>query len=131
MLTRAASTAPDTTVFRNGTVLSVDAAFSEHQALAIRDGKVLALGTEEAVKAAAGRGHRVVDLDGRVVMPGFIEPHMHFVLLAGLGHLRDVGPFQNPTFESALEALSEVAKDAASAGAEEWVMARQFDPIML
>lgn len=131
MLTRAASTAPDTTVFHNGTVLSVDAAFSEHQALAIRDGKVLALGTEEAVKAAAGRGHRVVDLDGRVVMPGFIEPHMHFVLLAGLGHLRDVGPFQNPTFESALEALSEVAKEAASAGAEEWVMARQFDPIML
>ena len=54
--------------------------------------------------AAAGRGARTVDLGGRVVLPGFVEPHMHFALLAGLGHLADIGPFQRATFDGALEA---------------------------
>ena len=117
-----------TTVFVNGTVLPVDAAFTEHEALAISGNRVLAVGSREDVVAAAGRGATTVDLAGRVVLPGFIEPHMHFALLAGLGHLEDIGPFKQPTFDDALNALREIA---AAAGPDEWVMARQFDPIML
>jgi len=118
----------ETIVFRNGVVLPVDAAFSEHTALAIRGNRVLAVGSNEAVASAAGSGARVIDLAGRTVLPGFIEPHMHFLLLAGLGHLHDVGPFQRPTFDDALEALREVRERT---GADEWVMGRQFDPILL
>ncbi len=117
-----------TIVFRNGTVLPVDAAFSEYTALAIRDGRILAVGSDDDVLALAGRGASSVDLDGRVVLPGFIEPHMHFALMAGLGHLPDIGPFEYPTFESALAALT---KAAAAAGPDDWVMGRQFDPILL
>jgi predicted amidohydrolase YtcJ len=116
------------TVFVNGTILPVDAAFSEHEALAISGNRILAVGNRDDVIAAAGRGATTVDLAGRIVMPGFIEPHMHFALLAGLGHLEDVGPFRQPTFDDALDALREIA---AAAGPDEWVMARQFDPIML
>jgi predicted amidohydrolase YtcJ len=119
------------TVFSNGVVLPVDAAFSEHRALAIRNGKVLVVGSEEAVLAAAGPGAEVVDLDGRVVLPGFIEPHMHFALMAGLGHLADIGPFQRPTFDEALDAVRQIRDVAAATGPDEWVMARQFDPILL
>jgi len=118
----------DTTVFVNGKVLPVDAAFSEHEALAISGNKILAVGKRDDVLAAAGRGARTVDLAGRVVLPGFIEPHMHFALMAGLGHLEDIGPFQQPTFEGALNALRQIN---ASAGPDEWAMARQFDPILL
>ena len=120
--------ASDVTVFVNGTILPVDAAFTEHAALAIAGNKVLAAGSRDEVLAAAGRGARTVDLAGRVVLPGFIEPHMHFALLAGLGHLEDIGPFRQPTFDDALDALRGIA---AAAGPDEWVMARQFDPIML
>jgi predicted amidohydrolase YtcJ len=117
-----------TTVFVNGTVLPVDAAFSEHEALAISGNRILAVGGRDDVVAAAGRGARTVDMAGRVVMPGFIEPHMHFALMAGLGHLEDIGPFRQPTFDDALNALREIA---AAAGPDEWVMGRQFDPILL
>jgi predicted amidohydrolase YtcJ len=123
--------ASDTFVFRNGIVLPVDAGFSQHQALAIRGNQVLAVGSNDAVMAAAGANPRIIELDGRTVMPGFVEPHMHFALMAGLGHLRDVGPFQEPTFEDALNAIREIRQVAASAGADEWVMGRQFDPILL
>ncbi len=117
-----------TTVFLNGTVLPVDAPFSEREALAISGNRILAVGSRDEVLAAAGRGATTVDLAGRVVLPGFIEPHMHFALLAGLGHLEDVGPFTQPTFESALNALGDIA---TAAGPDEWVMGRQFDPILL
>jgi predicted amidohydrolase YtcJ len=109
-------------------VLPVDAGFSAHEALAISGNRILAVGSREDVLAAAGRGAKAIDLDGRVVLPGFIEPHMHFALMAGLGNLEDVGPFQRATFESALEALQAIA---AGSGADDWVMARQFDPILL
>jgi predicted amidohydrolase YtcJ len=114
--------------FVNGTVLPVDAAFSEHAAFAIAGNKILAVGSREDVLAAAGRGARTVDLAGRVVLPGFIEPHMHFALMAGLGHIEDIGPFRQPTFDDALEALRRIA---AAAGPDEWIMGRQFDPILL
>ena len=54
----------------NGTVLSVDAAFSEHAAFAISGNQNLAVGGREDVLAAAGRGARTIDLAGRVVLPG-------------------------------------------------------------
>jgi predicted amidohydrolase YtcJ len=72
----------DTTVFLNGTVLPVDAAFSEHEALAISGNRILAVGKRDEVLAAAGRRARTIDLDGRVVLPGFVEPHMHFAYAA-------------------------------------------------
>ena len=120
-----------TLVFHNGVVLPVDPAFSQHPALAIRDNRVLAVGDLDTVRAAAGRGAREIDLDGRTVLPGFIEPHMHFALMAGLGHLPDIGPFQQPTFDDALDAIAEIRDLAARAGPDEWVMGRQFDPILL
>ena len=46
------------TVFENGTILPVDAAFSEHEALAISGKQILAVGSRESVLAAAGRGAR-------------------------------------------------------------------------
>jgi predicted amidohydrolase YtcJ len=125
--TAPASPPSETTIFVNGTVLPVDAAFTEHSALAIRDGRILAVGDREYVSELAGRNAAEVDLDGRTVLPGFIEPHMHFALMAGLGHLQDIGPFQRATFEDALEAIREIRDTSA----DDWVMARQFDPILL
>ncbi|MDJ0789301.1 MAG: amidohydrolase [Myxococcota bacterium] len=121
----------DATVFRGGVVLPVDAGFSEHSALLIRGNLVERVGSDEEVLAAAGAGARVVDLDGRTVLPGFIEPHMHFLLLAGLGHLEDIGAFERPTFEDTLAALREIRDAAAATGPDAWVMGRQFDPIQL
>ena len=116
------------TVFENGVILTVDAGFSEHEALAIAGNRILAVGSRDEVLAAAGRGATMIDLAGRVVLPGFIEPHMHFALMAGLGFVEDIGPFRQPTFRDALDALRRIA---AAAGPDEWVMGRQFDPILL
>jgi len=116
------------TVFHGGTVLPVDSDFSQHAALAINGNRILAVGSVDEVMAAAGNGARTIDLQGRTVLPGFIEPHMHFSLLAGFGGYPDIGAFNYPTFEGALAALREAA---ANTPRGEWIMARQFDPVLL
>jgi predicted amidohydrolase YtcJ len=72
---------PDT-VLINGKILTVDAQFSIRQALAVRDGRILAVGTNTEARKAAGPGAKVIDLHGRTVIPGLIDSHMHAIRAA-------------------------------------------------
>ena len=114
-----------TTVLTGATVLPVDAAFSEQEAVAVRDGLIVAVGGEDEVLAVAGPDARRADRPGAVILPGFVEPHAHLLPSALFGPWADVGPFRFPTVDGALAHLSELA---AAAGPDEWVLARQFDP---
>ncbi|MBA2304790.1 MAG: amidohydrolase family protein [Acidobacteria bacterium] len=60
-------------VLVNGQVLTVDKAFTVAQAVAVRDGKILAVGRTDDIRRLAGPATRVVDLAGRSVVPGFID----------------------------------------------------------
>ncbi len=74
-------------ILRGGAVYTVDAARSWAQAVAVRDGSIVAAGTDEQVAVLAGPGTRLVDLAGRMVLPGFIDAHVH-ASAAGLERLR-------------------------------------------
>jgi len=65
------------TLLLNGKVLTVDDQFSTREALAIREGKIMALGSSAEMKKLAGPKSRVIDLQGRTVIPGMIDNHMH------------------------------------------------------
>jgi imidazolonepropionase-like amidohydrolase len=67
------------TVFSGGTILTVDGRFSEAEAVAIRGSRILAVGAADAVRDAAGPGATRVDLAGRTLLPGFVDPHTHAV----------------------------------------------------
>jgi predicted amidohydrolase YtcJ len=77
----AAAQAPDT-VLVNGKILTVDAQFSTREALAIRDGKILAVGSSADMRRLAGPRSRVIDLQGRTVIPGLIDSHLHAIRAA-------------------------------------------------
>ena len=70
------------TVFFNGKVLTVDEQFTIAQAIAIRDGKILAVGDTSRILGMAGPNTRRVDLQGRTVTPGFIDTHLHQAWIA-------------------------------------------------
>ncbi len=113
------------TVFRNAVVLPVDDAFSQASAIAVRGDRIVAVGTDDDVRAAAGTDAFLVDADGATILPGFIEPHAHVLPTALLGGLHDIGPFRFPTVAGALDHLRSLVPDVPRG---HWLAARQFDP---
>jgi predicted amidohydrolase YtcJ len=75
--TAGAATPPADTLYRNGIVYTVDATDSVHQALAVRAGRIVYVGTNAGAARLAGKATKIVDLHGRMVMPGLIDAHMH------------------------------------------------------
>ena len=76
-----------TIVFRNGPVFRADAGRSWATAVAVRDGTVVAVGGDEEVAAYLRDADEVVDLDGRLLLPGFVDAHVHPVM-GGLERMR-------------------------------------------
>lgn len=64
-------------VLFNGKISTLDPKDSVAQAIAIRDGEVLAVGASAAMRKLAGRDTQVLDLEGRRVTPGLIDGHLH------------------------------------------------------
>ena len=71
-------------VFHGGKVITIDEKNSRAQGVAVKDGKILRVGTDDEVRQAIGKRTRVWDLKGMTVVPGFIESHNH-TLMFGLG----------------------------------------------
>ncbi|WP_332878413.1 amidohydrolase [Massilia sp. S19_KUP03_FR1] len=68
---------PADALYRNGIIYTVDARDSVHQALAVRAGRIVYVGDDAGAARLAGKGTRVIDLHGRMLMPGLIDAHMH------------------------------------------------------
>jgi predicted amidohydrolase YtcJ len=73
----AAAAASADLAYRNGHVYTVDAKDSVQQALAILDGRIVYVGSDAGLDAYIGPRTQVVDLRGRMVMPGLVDGHMH------------------------------------------------------
>ena len=64
-------------ILHNGKVVTVDPAFAIHQAMAIHGEKILQVGSNAAILKLKGKATRLVDLQGKLVLPGFIDSHVH------------------------------------------------------
>ena len=73
-------------VIRNANIITMDPRQPRAQALAIQQGKFVAVGSDDDMTTLAGPGTRVLDLRGKTVLPGFIDAHIH-VLNSGIRHV--------------------------------------------
>lgn len=71
------------TIYMGGPVLTMNDAMPVAEAVAVSDGRILAVGDLADVRAHQGEATRVVDLDGRALLPGFVDSHGH-VIMGGL-----------------------------------------------
>ena len=67
------------TIFSGGDILTMNDATRSAAALAVKDGRILAVGAEADVLAKRGPSTRMVDLGGRTMLPGFVDGHSHFI----------------------------------------------------
>ncbi len=73
---------PADTIFVGGKIITVDAGDQVAEALAISGDRVVAVGSDEGIRAYRGSETEVVDLDGKTVIPGITETHVHSMYVA-------------------------------------------------
>lgn len=109
--------APDLILY-NGRISTVDADNSTVEAIAIRDGKIIATGRNGSVKALAKKATRVVHLNGRRVLPGLIDGHLHGIRNAYHCFTQTV---RQDLVTSRAQALGAYAAKAAALPAGRWI----------
>jgi predicted amidohydrolase YtcJ len=115
----AAESAPADLVLRGGRIATLDPARPEAAALAARDGRLVAIGSDADVAPYVGPSTRVVELAGRRAVPGLIESHAHF---AGLGHAASI--LKLAPLASWDEIVAAVAAAARATPDGEWILGR-------
>ncbi len=113
---------PADVVLVNGTVFTMDPLKPRADAVAVRDGRIAAVGTREDVTSLVGPATRIIDLAGRSVSPGLTDGHCH---LYGLGKALEILSLRG--LGSAKEAAALVGKEAAARPAGEWIEGRGWD----
>jgi predicted amidohydrolase YtcJ len=112
-------TPPADLVLRNGRLVTVDPARPEAQALAARGDTIVAVGAERDVARFVGPATRVIDLGGRLAIPGFIEGHGHFT---SIGQAR-LG-LDLTTARSWDDIVAQVERAARTAAEGAWIVGR-------
>ncbi len=97
------------TVLLNGKIITLDGSSAVAQAIAIRDGAILATGSDAEIRRTAGTRTHIVDLGGRTVIPGLMDSHIH-ALRAGLTHSVELSWAGVPTLAKALDLVRDAAK---------------------
>ncbi|MYG80769.1 MAG: amidohydrolase family protein, partial [Gemmatimonadetes bacterium] len=110
---------PADLVLRGGTVATVDADNTMAEAVAITDGWIVAVGSDEEVAAFIGAETEVIELDGRFAAPGFIEGHGHYMSLGNSKTILDLNDAANWD-----EIVQMVAGAVAEAEPGEWIRGR-------
>jgi predicted amidohydrolase YtcJ len=110
---------PADLVLKNGRIVTVDSSKSEAQALAVRGDTIEAVGSDVEIELYTGPSTRVIDLEGKLAVPGFIESHGHFT---GVGQARmQLDLMEAKSWD---EIVLLVQEAAAKSQPGEWILGR-------
>ena len=110
-------------IFFNGQIVTVDPQYPEVSAVAVKNGIVMAVGSDEEVKAMAGPATEMVDLKGAFMCPGLIDSHMHLLLLSNKLRRTDIGVAK--TFQECMDIMAKAAEEKK--GTNGWAMGIGFN----
>jgi predicted amidohydrolase YtcJ len=107
------------TIYYNATIYTVDSVNSVAEAVAVKDGKIIAVGDFNSIKMYQGEGTILQDLEGLTMIPGFIESHAH---LLGLGkQARQLNLMNVKSYEEMVAAVAQAAQNTPKG---EWILGR-------
>ncbi|HUS77489.1 MAG TPA: amidohydrolase [Patescibacteria group bacterium] len=112
----------------NGKIVTVDADFSVTEAVAVKDGEIVDVGTTADLSKWRGAGTEVLDLEGKTVLPGLIDSHIHVM---GTGQLISQINCRTPPMHSIADIVATVKERIEEAEPGEWILGRGWDQAKL
>jgi predicted amidohydrolase YtcJ len=119
------------TIYTNGDIVTMDAKRPSAQAVAIRDGKIIAVGNRNEVQAQAGNNTQLIDLNGGTLMPGFIDAHGHITYTALNLAAANVSSPPVGTANTVADVVELLKVHAANTEPESWVIGWGYDDSLL
>jgi predicted amidohydrolase YtcJ len=110
---------PADLILMNGKIVTVDEALPQAEALAVRGDKIVALGRNKDIQRFQGERTQVIDLAGKLAIPGFIDSHGHFSSLGESKMVLDLTKARS--WEEIVAMVAEAAKNARPG---EWIVGR-------
>lgn len=108
----------------NGKIITVDAADHIYQAIAIKAGKILKVGSDQEIALLAGFNCKTIDLKGKTVTPGLIDSHYH-LMYYGQQFWQGYLNIRHPVVQSKADLLQVVEQYAQDRVADEWISGNQ------
>lgn len=105
-------------VLRNGRIVTVDKGFRILEAIAIKESRIVAVGSDQQISQLIGESTRVIDLHGKSVIPGLVDSHLH----ATFGAANEFALSLNGV-ESIQDIQARIARRVAQVGRDEWIVA--------
>ncbi len=115
-------------LFVNGHVMTGELDQKPASAVAVRDGRIVAVGSDDELKSWSGHSTEIINLKGRTIAPGFNDSHCH-PMFVGFG-LQQINASTPPNVRIA-DITRRVAERARETAPGEWVMARGYDDARL
>ncbi len=114
------------TVLINGNVITVDADFSIAEAIAVRNGRILAVGNNQQIRGLIDNQTEQIDLSGRTVLPGIIDAHLHLAIWSTTRPPLSLN-LSYPNVKSISDVVGLVREKAAELPQGEWIRGYGWD----
>jgi len=115
-------------IFFGGNILTMDDNQPVVEAIAVEDGRITAIGTKENIIKLRSWRTKIVNLQGKTLMPGLIEAHCHPIATAILSQVVDISGF---IYNSRAEILATIGSAVEKASPGKWVLAFGWDPVLV
>jgi predicted amidohydrolase YtcJ len=109
-------------VIRNGRIYTVDRNRPWATAIAVKAGRIIAVGDDSSTQSLVGKSTRVIDLGGKMAMPGIVDVHTH-IMMGGQAELYET---RFPSTLGVKEIADRIAKAASNAPAGSWIVGGQW-----
>ena len=115
-------------ILTNGKVITVDEKFSITEAVAVKGDRIMAVGKAKDIEKLKGKKTEVVDLEGKTVLPGLYDSHLHMI---GTGQALQLINCRTPPMKSIADIAKAVGEAVKKAKPGEWILGRGWDQAKL
>ena len=115
-------------IFYNGKIITMEDDQPTTSAIFVQDGIIQSIGNQEDIFSKKNNNTKMINLEGKTLMPGFIDPHTHLAISTFLHNMVDLSGFTHDTPE---QLWNHFQQHISKTPKDEWIICKGLDPILV